>query len=457
MGVSNLNPLKRWVLTNKYYIKCNETKDKKSQATHFLLDGGIWKIPKEEYLEFLRLLSVDLQNNEKHYLSENRTEIFKFICDLDFYEKDTFSINEILPVIDSVVQEYFGESKLIVCTSDTKQVTIEDNVYTKYGFHIVYPKLWLTVKTAKILRVLFIERLILQFGERDQVNPWSDVVDLAVYEDNGLRMVGCRKMGICKTCKNKRELREACTVCQGIGKIDENRVYRPTMVLNANDEYLKSIQDFYVMLLETSIYNYNNFTESAILKELPEIQIETKAKKKKIVTSPEDQLVVKVENFIKKNYKASHPKIKIKKLNKVENCYYAEPDDNFCINVNRNHTSSGIYFQIKSTGIQQRCYCKKDTLAGRLYGLCHDFASPEIPITKILSKLLFGETQKQEKKSIVNMKITKNQNQSSLDLSVSVLDNYKENLHLNKEVCLTNCKTILDQIKNELINLTKEK
>ena len=50
--VVNLNPLKKWVLTNKYYIKSSETKDKKINATHFLLDGGIWKIPKSEYLEF---------------------------------------------------------------------------------------------------------------------------------------------------------------------------------------------------------------------------------------------------------------------------------------------------------------------------------------------------------------------------------------------------------------------
>ena len=41
----------------------------------------------------------------------------------------------------------------------------------------------------------------------------------------------------------------------------------------------------------------------------------------------------KIENFIHRNYKATHSKVKIVKLTKTENCYYAEPDDNFCINV----------------------------------------------------------------------------------------------------------------------------
>jgi hypothetical protein len=74
------------------------------------------------------------------------------------------------------------------------------------------------------LRILFIEKLIETFSERESFNKWDDVVDLSVYEDNGLRMVGCRKIGICKTCKNKKEAKLTCEMCEGVGKKDENRI-----------------------------------------------------------------------------------------------------------------------------------------------------------------------------------------------------------------------------------------
>jgi hypothetical protein len=45
----------------KYFIKVSD-KERKGEATHFLLDGGIWCVPKEQYPEFLNLLAIDLQN-----------------------------------------------------------------------------------------------------------------------------------------------------------------------------------------------------------------------------------------------------------------------------------------------------------------------------------------------------------------------------------------------------------
>ena len=63
-----LPPLKKWIISNKYFLRVSDPKEKKVGATHLLLDGGIWKVPKEEYQNFLRILSVDLQNNEKYFM-----------------------------------------------------------------------------------------------------------------------------------------------------------------------------------------------------------------------------------------------------------------------------------------------------------------------------------------------------------------------------------------------------
>jgi len=451
--VSSLNPLKKWVLSNKYFIKTTDSKERKAEATHFLLDGGIWCIPKEKYPDFLHLLALDLQNNEKHYICENRTSIFKFICDIDMFEQNVVSIEQISSIVETlneIVISYFDENKVIICGADSKTVKVNEVELIKSGFHLVWPNIWISVDNAKKLRMLFIEKLTEKFGEREKSNPWEDVVDLAVYEDNGLRMVGCRKMAICKSCKNKKEFRETCESCQGTGKKDENRVYLPKAVLGPCDHsYFGSISNYLVMLPETSIYNYNGLPETPLLKEL-EVTLKEK-KKKKTTTKTEDEVTLKIEMFIKRNYKATHSKIKIVKFTKSDNCYYVEPDDNFCINVNRNHSSSGVYFQINSAGISQRCYCKKETLEGRSNGMCKHFASPEIPLTKVLQTLLFGSKLSSRNKQIVNMNITRTCSNASLDLSVSLSDTKREHINLNKETCLMNCKNILFQIESEIM------
>ena len=440
---NSLAPLKKWVITNKYFIKTTDTKENKAGATHLLLDGGIWKIPKGEYLTFLKLLSTDLLNGEKHYICENRTSVFKFICDLDMFEESSITIPQItriVNVIQEVVHEFYGNQKVIICGADNKTVKIKEIDTIKSGFHLVWPKIWITADNAKKIRMVFIERLTEKFGPRESFNSWSDVVDLAVYEDNGLRMVGCRKIGFCKACKNKKEFKSTCLSCNGSGKIDENRVYSVKLTLDGEEVP----NDYYVVLLETSIYNYANIEASILLKEFN--FAENTNLNVKSTSVNENSLTIKVENFIKKNFKEHFSKIKIKKLTKDDERYFVEPVDNFCMNVNRNHTSSGIYFQIKSSGICQRCYCKKDTIFERLHGPCTLFCSKEIPLSKILNSALFGPVNKKSNKKIVNFNITRNSSTSSLDLSKSDI----ETVFSNKQICLANCKNILLQLENEL-------
>ena len=50
-----------------------------------------------------------------------------------------------------------------------------------------------------------------------------------IYEDNGLRMIGCRKMGFCSKCNRKDT---SCTYCDGKGKVDEGRVYKPKSIMS---------------------------------------------------------------------------------------------------------------------------------------------------------------------------------------------------------------------------------
>jgi hypothetical protein len=454
---NSLSPLRKWVISKKYFVKINGPKEEKVGATHYLLDGGIWKIPKNEYSEFLKLLSIDLQNGEKHYISENRTPVFKFIMDLDFYEVEAISVAQveyIVKEIQKVIFEYFGEKYVIICGSDNKTIIKDSVEYIKSGFHLVWPKIWLTVETAKVIRNLVIQGLLSVFGERDSINTWSDVVDLAVYEDNGLRMVGCRKMGFCKSCKNKKDFKIDCLSCKGIGKIDENRVYSPRSVLNVSDKsyLIKLKSDIHIQISETSIYNYTDEPETKLISELPEVKTSGEVKKnKKVYDSKQDESMVKIENFIKKNFKENYSKIRIKKITKDPNeqKYYVEPYENFCMNVDRCHSSSGVYFQIVPTGICQRCYCRKDTTEGRSQGPCNVYASKSVSLSTILQKFLFGNALIGKRgKKIVGLTIVRNSSTSALDLG-----NFPEGkkMFTNKEICLENCKSILFQLEKELM------
>ncbi len=470
MTFKNLTPLKRWVIENKYFIKTSEPKERKIEATHCLLDGGIWKIPKSEYITFLKMLADDLTNGHKHYISENRGEVFRFICDLDFFELDeqisVSAVEQVVSVIQQIIKEYYSvEYSVIICGSDTKTVIRNDKEYIKSGFHLIWPKLYVNVDIAKQLRILFIELLIDTFGERESDNLWSDVVDLAIYEDNGLRMVGCRKMGICKTCKNKKDIKTTCTVCEGTGRKEDPRFYSPKSVLpNDSSDYLHKLQiDYYLLLLDTCIYNYNNNELSNLTKRmelpLPEQNSQGSSSKKENGTngrksktsSPDSEIEVKVENFIRKYFKDTHPTIRVRKVTKKEsdniNVYFAEVDDNFCINVNREHNSSSIYFQIKPSGVCQRCYCKKDTTDGRIAGPCKTFQSTEVPLTAYFKKFLFGSTRSKTKK-IANIAISRTSSIASLDMAIPKQHSTKSSL--KRETCLDHCRVILDSLEREL-------
>jgi hypothetical protein len=119
------------------------------------------------------------------------------------------------------------------------------------------------------------------------------------------------------------------------------------------------------------------------------------------------------------------------------------------MNVNRNHSSSSIYFQITPSGICQRCFCKKDSVEGRLNGPCNRFASNEIQLSKILKNILFGPTETTKKgKKINTFNISRNSSTASLDLGLSPTGH--KTVFSNKEICLENCKHILFQLEKEL-------
>jgi hypothetical protein len=416
-----LPPLKKWVIKNKFYLKSGT---KNTNPTHYLLDGGIWKIPLTEYSEFLRLLSNDLINNEKYYISENKTEIFRFICDLDFYDSSETNIeylNNILKIINEVISEYYPPQKIIVCGTDPKIINDSGNITIKTGFHLVFPKLWVNKNTAKALRDLIVSSIHVE--RISPQNSWEDVVDSCIYDQNGLRMVGCRKIIKCKNCK-----KEECEKCKNTGKIDEGRVYKPLFCINSDDEYINTLKnDYYILLLETCIINYLSLPETSKIKELI---IQKKEGIQKNISKENDinDDYKKISAFIKKNFSKEYS-FEIKKITKLnDNLIVIEPVVNYCANVNRCHSSSNTYFQIKKSGICQRCFCTKKNNNNIS---CKEYSSKEIPLTTTLKNLFFKENNNKNQKKISNINISINN---------------------NKINTIRNCKNFLKQLEFELLN-----
>ena len=60
------------------------------------------------------------------------------------------------------------------------------------------------------------------------------------------------------------------------------------------------------------------------------------------------------------------------------------PGSTFCINKGACHNSSHVYFEVKATGLVQKCFCKKVTPKP-----CSEFASPSVTLPVDLLRLLF--------------------------------------------------------------------
>jgi hypothetical protein len=100
------------------------------------------------------------------------------------------------------------------------------------------------------------------------------------------------------------------------------------------------------------------------------------------------------------------------------------------MNVNRTHNSSGTYFQIKQSGICQKCFCNKISKESGI--CCKLYSSKEIPLSLNLKKILFGNNKDNNYLSNKN--------------------NF--NFGNNKLNTIKNCKELLNKLESE-INLRK--
>lgn len=440
-----LSPLNNWLTSNF----CFMTKGDKRPSTHLLLNNGRLHILPTLIPEFYKRYAIDLKNGYKHYIVEIKTEVFKLFCDLDFLDTKPLLLEDIrkyIITIQSVINSFYTnvDIKVIICTTESKKVDHYGVEYIKTGVHLIWPNVYTDQRNALILREGFIQKLIKNHSERMYYNTWSNVVDDTVYRENGLRMIGSRKMSKCGNCSksNKNEIspEEYCpNNCDSNGKIDEGRVYLPVEVISnlsdINKDYLdKLLSNYIFMIEETSITLQSKMSDTGetinpichsfkmplplwfkpidVNKLLNKRRITMKKKKNKISPpsaeeintmnsmnlkmqiDPNDPKFKKLNSFCKKNLPKCFKHADILSLNlcgdNISDYYVATVDTNFCMNIGREHSSNRIYYYINPSGIYQKCFCSCDTLQGRLSGKkCSEYRSAGRALSAQLKYALF--------------------------------------------------------------------
>lgn len=220
-----------WMKNNNCLI--NKTKNIHKEKTHLSLCGGKYCVPNHLYQDFLKMMSDVLNNEEELYISENRTDIFRFIVDVDYEDEKILSddvLNEILKIIHSVLVHFIkpdvDKSMLILKPTDFKKKIdpINEEIIYKSGIHIYFKNIFITSDTAILLRSAIIQKLN-EYKLRPKYNPWEKVIDLSIYKGCGLRMPGNFKIERCKQCKKSKDQNIPCPHCNNYGKLNGKRPY----------------------------------------------------------------------------------------------------------------------------------------------------------------------------------------------------------------------------------------
>lgn len=480
-------PLKQWFKDHGFFVKMRGNERDKRLVTHLLLDGGKIHIPETSEEEFLVQYAKAVEFGNALYVVETKTPIYKFMMDLDFAASVAVSeeeIDKVVKIVHETVAVHFpaltdSQRRVVVCRTDNKAISKQlppdperdkgkpapSVNLIKTGIHLIWPEIFVHSEMALALRGAVIYRLTEKLGQRDGINPWSDVVDRCVYVGNGLRMVGSRKMSICTKCRNNPKKREACSFCGGEGRKDEGRVYLPTLVLQgegANAEALARLDDILELVKQTSI---RTALETSTLVTYPPWTVDIpvvdqedlystegtdgrkrgqkrrrRAEKsnderrsasepakfcKNILPAidPSDRRHRAVAAFIKKTF-PHNPDMTHLHPTRRGDYYLARSSSRFCMNKGGYHNNTNVYFYIDRNGVRQKCFCTCNVV--RKFGLCAKYASTPQSYSAQLCHLLWPDLKRSTLQSWNRREARVNKEQWLEDCIQRDLDYYRE-------------------------------
>jgi hypothetical protein len=457
------------------------------EQTHIDMSGGKFhipfvpadsKFPLDTEETFLKLYARVYLEGHKMWFIEQRTPVFRLFMDLDFKQPEALSaykIEAIALVVSRSIRKFWPDDcesdmfRVVCCTTSYKTETCSGCVCTcvkdhpdpacdtcrgtgctgksragkacdkcnglhpvkkKTGVHLIWPQLFVTTDMCLDMRETVLADLISTFGQRSSpFNAWRDVVDAAVYNKSGLRMLGSRKTDKCHACKKGKVDGEDCIKCGRMGRVDVGRPYAPLFVTNGLGRRDVSREKEYEanylrLLLDCKIRSdLREPTEGWSVPEGAPTFATSEDKKgssaaagghKKTPTRHTRVQVDSPEAEALQTWFRTCPQpafrelivTSVLKTSKASNSYIVNVTGHnctFCQNVGRCHRSNRIFFVAGIDGIKQRCHDSAEAAdADMKYGLCRDYASAPMPLTSRLAEVLFPRTAEGEGESVVS-------------------------------------------------------
>lgn len=416
------------------------------KASHNILNGfrgGLLYVSEANTAAFNDAYADDIRAGYSHFLSENRTPVFKMFVDLDLVRirRGEATPDEIISYCQSihsaVIKFYNGVDTdmfdIVILRAVVKESPSKNTIDAygelppttwKSGVHLIWPNLLVNSAQAITMRETIISCLMFNHGPLEDIQtPWPQIVDQAVYISSGLRMVYSEKCEKCPTCKGVNH--GDCDSCEYEynGHINTHREYRPwTYLCNGvpDDSFIVELAaDRRLTIKLSSIRSYaESPNESWFLYEgAPIAPITSEASRQRLVGGgrdfAEDQAALSkmrdkvaiirsdpmypaLETFIRSHTLAHWSKVFIKNIhtNPSRTFFVVVVDgegSSYCTNRQASHNSNRIYFHVNKTGISQKCFCRCDTTEKRINGKCMAYASKPWLITDVVRAILWPD------------------------------------------------------------------
>lgn len=293
--VHNDNVLYSWCRARGFVLprkgSATPTKGEQKEETHLFLNGGRLHVPDEDIDEFfLKMVEAVKYQGAWVYVVEKKTKPSRMFVELDLVLWDRrLTTDEIMscvvPPFETVMKRAFAVfgplgPRSIICTAEHAVVgRCEGREQVKNGVHIIWPDVIVDSDKMWTMRAWFLYELSRPGGGMPNIpqeqlcEPWEKVLDPAVFDKNGMRLVWNRKCSVCKVCNGlpyqtwlkerrkgavvRRQDVAPCASCNTFdNRVDEGRPYDIVGVRCVSDpasELVKLLSDPVLALRSTSI------------------------------------------------------------------------------------------------------------------------------------------------------------------------------------------------------------
>ena len=332
--------------------------------SHVLMDGGVLSVPFDRLNDFYEASIDAVKRGEKIYVVEQKTEKFHFFVDLDYKSHDQVSFDTVEEFCRTICDRVskFTDKRALVSVAQPKKC----GNLMKYGVHINWHGFVVDHGSAMALHSHIVSALDLLFPTTN----WHEVVDTSVY---GAGRKNAKGSGFRMPWSHKRAKHDACggMGCEGCekGKVTQGQ-YIPILMYDGKFERIHdrepSVDILHMATLRTEATDHV-IVQGSVREEGSFTVDETKS------TFDDPVVISSLQKHIRKHMEGQGS-IDVTKVYVHGDIYLVSTNSKYCENLKRKHASNHVWFLIEGDSIRQKCFCRCETIHGRVNGFCKDFS-----------------------------------------------------------------------------------